>query len=137
MHTLGQNRLIQASYVPDACSCMKNAQPPVSSTDVLLVLCTCPDNNVAETLAKTLVEKRLAACVNIGSAMQSIYYWQDNVHQDSEVLMMIKSTIQAWEKLEQTLLELHPYDVPEIIALPVMAGSKDYLNWVGENVCTD
>ncbi len=116
---------------------MKNTQPPVSSTDVLLVLCTCPDNTVAQTLAKTLVEKRLAACVNISSAIQSVYYWQGDVHQDNEVLMMIKSTLQAWEKLEQTLLELHPYDVPEIIALPVMAGSKDYLNWVGENVCTD
>lgn len=116
---------------------MKNAQPPVSSTDVLLVLCTCPDNTVAQTLAQTLVEKRLAACVNISGAVQSIYYWQGKVCQDSEVLMMIKSTIPAWKKLEQTLLELHPYDVPEIIALPVMAGSIDYLNWVGENICTD
>lgn len=116
---------------------MKNAQPPVSSPDVLLVLCTCPDQKVAEKLAITLVEKKLAACVNINGSVESIYRWQGSVHQDQEVLMMIKTTNNCWKKLEQTLLELHPYDVPEIIAMPIVAGSKDYLEWVGENVCVD
>lgn len=116
---------------------MKNAQAPVLSSNILLVFCTCPDENVAETLAITLVERKLAACVNINKGMQSVYRWQDKIHQDREVLLMIKTTENCWNKLEQTLLELHPYDVPEIIAMPIVAGSKDYLSWVGENVCTD
>ncbi|WP_457667305.1 divalent-cation tolerance protein CutA [Thiolapillus sp.] len=116
---------------------MKNTEIPVSTPELLLVLCTCPDENVAVQLAQTLVKKRLAACVNINSAIQSVYRWQGEIRQDKEVLLMIKTTTNGWEKLEQTLLELHPYDVPEIIAMPICAGSKDYLDWVGENICTD
>jgi len=116
---------------------MKNTEIPVSTSGLLLVLCTCPDENVAVQLAQTLVKKRLAACVNISGAIKSVYRWQGEIQQDEEVLLMIKTTTNGWAKLEQTLLELHPYDVPEIIAMPISAGSKDYLDWVGENICTD
>jgi len=116
---------------------MKNTEMPVSTPELLLVLCTCPDENTAVQLAQTLVEKRLAACVNINGAIRSVYRWQGEIQQDQEALLMIKTTKNGWAKLEQTLLELHPYDVPEIIAVPISAGSKDYLNWVGENICTD
>ncbi|WP_456417841.1 divalent-cation tolerance protein CutA [Thiolapillus sp.] len=116
---------------------MKNTHSPVSSSDNLLVLCTCPDGNVAEYLANTLVERKLAACVNIAGAIRSVYPWQGKIQQDNEVLLLIKTTAAGWANLEQALLELHPYDVPEIIAMPIVAGSKDYLNWVGENVCID
>ncbi|WP_419600102.1 divalent-cation tolerance protein CutA [Thiolapillus sp.] len=117
---------------------------PVSTPELLLVLCTCPDENTAMQLAQTLVEKRLAACVSFNGAIRSVsvYRWQGEIQQDQEALLMIKTTKNGWAKLEQTLLELHPfelhpYDVPEIIAVPISAGSKDYLNWVGENICTD
>ncbi len=116
---------------------MKNTLSPVSSSDNLLVLCTCPDGNIAQSLAKTLVERKLAACVSIVNAIQSVYCWQGKIHQDTEVLLLIKTTTNGWAALEQALLELHPYDVPEIIAMPIVAGSKDYLSWVGENVCID
>ncbi len=116
---------------------MKNTHTPVSLSDNLLVLCTCPDGNVAEYLAHTLVEKKLAACVSITGTIQSVYSWQGKIQQDTEVLLLIKTTTEGWANLEQALLDLHPYDVPEIIAMPIVAGSKDYLNWVGENVCID
>ncbi|WP_456377790.1 divalent-cation tolerance protein CutA [Thiolapillus sp.] len=116
---------------------MKNTHTPVSSSDNLLVLCTCPEGNVAEYLAQTLVERKLAACVSITSAIQSVYHWQGKIQRDREVLLLIKTTAAGWANLEQALLELHPYDVPEIIAIPIVAGSKDYLSWVGENVCID
>ncbi len=116
---------------------MKQLSSPVSCCESILVLCTCPDNNVAEALALALVERKLAACVNITGSIQSIYRWEDKINKDKEVLLLIKTTQKAWKLLEQTLLELHPYDVPEIIALPIVAGSQDYLSWVGENVCVN
>lgn len=116
---------------------MKQPPSPVSTVELILVLCTCPDNIVAKNLAQALVERKLAACVNIISAIQSIYRWEEEIHMDNEVLLLIKTTKEAWESLEQTLLELHPYDVPEIIAMPITAGTKDYLSWVGENVCAN
>jgi len=116
---------------------MKNTDSPVSSPELLLVLCTCPDEDSARKLAGTLVGKRLAACVTISSTIQSVYRWQGRIQEDREALMMIKTTKAGWARLEQALIELHPYDVPEIIATPIVAGSQNYLNWVGENVCTD
>ncbi|HDK37993.1 MAG TPA: divalent-cation tolerance protein CutA [Thiolapillus brandeum] len=116
---------------------MNDTCTPVSFGDNLTVFCTCPDDSVAQTLALALVEKKLAACVNIINSIKSVYRWQGEIQQDTEVLLTIKTTTNGWGKLQQALLELHPYDVPEIIALPIVAGNKDYLSWVGENVCTD
>ena len=99
-------------------------------SDVLAVLCTCPDAATAERLAGGLVGRRLAACVNILPEIRSIYRWQGETQDDAEVLMIAKTTRCAYAGLEAWLIEHHPYDVPEVLALPVAAGSAAYLEWV-------
>ncbi len=103
-------------------------------TDVLLALSTMPDEAGATALARTLVEERLAACVNILPGIRSIYTWQGELHSDGEVLMMIKTTKARLAALRERLPALHPHDVPELIALPVCDGLPSYLEWV--NQCT-
>ena len=101
-----------------------------SMTDVLTVFCTCPDPATARRLAGGLVERRMAACVNILPEIRSIYRWQGETCDDAEVLMIVKTTRGSYAGLERWLLANHPYDVPEVLALPVAAGSRDYLGWV-------
>lgn len=98
--------------------------------DVLLVLCNTPDAGCARTIARALVERRLAACVNVLSPCQSVYRWQGDIEEAEEVPLLIKTTLQAYPALETTLHALHPYDTPEIIALPLAAGLPAYLGWV-------
>ena len=100
------------------------------TTDVLTVLCTCPDAATARRLAGGLVELRKAACVNILPEIRSIYRWQGETCDDAEVLMIVKTTRGCYADLERWLMDNHPYDVPEVLALPVAAGSDDYLAWV-------
>ena len=100
--------------------------------DVLVVLCTCPDAPTAGRLAGELVERRLAACVNVLPEIRSIYRWHGAIQDDGEALMVVKTTGSAYAQLESWLAEHHPYDVPEILALPVARGSAAYLDWVME-----
>jgi len=102
--------------------------------DHLLVSITTGSSEEAERIAEALVEDRLAACVNIVPAITSIYRWQGEVHRDSEVLLIAKSRPELFESLAARVRELHSYEVPEIIALPIAAGSKAYLNWIDESV---
>jgi len=99
-------------------------------TEVLAVLCTCPDVATARRLAGDLVEQGLAACVNILPEIRSIYRWDGELQDDQEALMVIKTTRIAYAGTESWLLEHHPYAVPEVLALPVEAGSGDYLDWI-------
>ena len=99
-------------------------------TEILTVLCTCPDEATARRLAAGLVERRLAACVNILPEIRSIYRWRGRVQEDGEALMIVKTTRMAYPELEAWLLEHHPYDVPEVLALRAHQGSADYLDWV-------
>ena len=96
----------------------------------LVIYCTCPDQVVAERIATTLVNERLAACVNIVPRITSIYRWQGDVHRDPELLLVIKSRSDVYPALEARIRALHTYDVPEIIALPIQQGSGDYLAWL-------
>lgn len=96
----------------------------------LLCLCTCPDAASAQELAETLVGERLAACVNRLPGVLSTYRWQREVHTDGEELLLIKTTAERFEALKTRLLELHPYELPELIALPVELGHAAYLDWV-------
>jgi periplasmic divalent cation tolerance protein len=98
--------------------------------DVLLVLTNVPDEATAHAIARNVVERRLAACVNVLPAVRSIYQWEGKVEEASEVTMLIKSTPSGYADLEAAIREAHPYDVPEIIAVPVTAGLPAYLNWV-------
>ena len=98
----------------------------------LVVYCTCPDTGVAERIARQLVEKELAACVNLLPQVTSIYQWKGEVEQESEVLLLIKSDAQHFATLEESIKEMHPYEVPEIIGVPVAIGNTDYMNWINQ-----
>jgi periplasmic divalent cation tolerance protein len=100
------------------------------STDFLLVLCTCPDRSAAKVIATALLEERIAACVNHVHGVESMYRWEGRVEHDDEVLLLIKTTRQMFPKLEETIGRLHPYELPEIIGVPLSAGSEAYLNWI-------
>jgi periplasmic divalent cation tolerance protein len=104
------------------------------AADVHVAFCTCPDADVAESLAEALVEARLAACVNILPGVRSIYQWQGRIERDAEALMLIKTTRARLDALVARIRELHPYDVPEVIAHPITAGHVSYLEWVRQ--CT-
>jgi len=107
----------------------------MSVDDSIVVLCTFPSLDKAREIARVIVEKRLAACVNIVSGgVEPIYHWQDRIESDDEFLTLIKSTQACFEELKQTIVELHPHDVPEVIALPIIAGSETYLDWIQANV---
>ncbi|RIX48287.1 MAG: divalent-cation tolerance protein CutA [Rhodocyclales bacterium GT-UBC] len=97
---------------------------------IQLVLTNCPDEACANAIALALVEDRLAACVNILPRVQSVYRWQGAVESASEIPLLIKTTTAGYPALEARLRELHPYEVPEIIALSVSQGLPAYLNWV-------
>ena len=101
--------------------------------DVLLVLSTFPDRGKAQGIAEELVVGRFAACANVASAVDSFYWWKDEVETATEVIVYFKTTAARFDAFEKRLRELHPYDVPEILAFRAEAGSKDYLGWVVEN----
>lgn len=98
--------------------------------DPILVLTNCPDEATANALALAIVEARLAACVNVLPRVQSVYRWQGAVESASEIPLLIKSTADRYPTLEAAIRAGHPYEVPEIIALPITAGWPAYLDWV-------
>ncbi len=98
-----------------------------------LVLVTTSSQLEAEKIAQTLVESKLAACVNI-LPIQSIYSWKGEIHNEPEFQLFIKTDLRHFETLVAKVRELHSYEVPEIIALPIVAGSQPYLNWIDEQV---
>lgn len=99
-------------------------------SDTLVVYCTFPDSNAAAEVARSLVGEHLAACVNLLPEVRSVYRWQDEVCDDPEVLAVIKTAADRFGDLRTRIVELHPYDCPEVIALPVEDGFADYLEWV-------
>jgi periplasmic divalent cation tolerance protein len=100
------------------------------NVDALVVLTTLENQEDGERLATLLLEGGLAACVQILPPMTSIYRWQGAVERASEILLLIKTTRPAYQRLETVIKENHPYQTPEIIALPVQAGLGDYLSWL-------
>lgn len=96
----------------------------------LVTLCTCPSEAVAEQLAAAAVEAGAAACVNIVPGITSVYRWQDRVEKDQEWLLVIKTTTDAYAILEETISRLHPYELPEVIAVPIAKGLPGYLTWI-------
>ena len=99
-------------------------------SQTLLVITNCPDEAAANAIALAVVEAKLAACVNILPRVQSVYRWQGAVESAVEVPLLIKTTSAAYPALEAAIRERHPYDVPEIIALPITTGLPAYLNWL-------
>ena len=102
--------------------------------EVIMVLCNVPDAALAQQIAETLVGEQLAACVNIMAPCRSVYRWQGKLENASEVPLLIKTTAAAYPALQARLLQLHPYEVPEIVALPLAAGLPAYLTWVAAEV---
>jgi periplasmic divalent cation tolerance protein len=100
------------------------------SAEVLVALCTCPDAVVGGHIADALVGEGLAACVNVLPGVTSIYEWKGEIQRDTEVLLLIKTVRARLPELTDRVRELHPYELPEIIALPVRGGLPDYLQWV-------
>ena len=99
-----------------------------------VVLSNCPDTKTAEQIARRLVTDRLAACVNIMPNVSSVYYWQDEIQQDTEVMLIIKSKQSQFAQLASLITELHPYEVVEVIALDIQQGNEPYLNWINNMV---
>ncbi len=101
---------------------------------ILLVVCSLPDGDSAERMAQALVEQGLAACVHIQTAGESVYRWQGQLEKARELTLLIKTTLAAYPALEQAIVALHPYDVPEILAFPATAGLPAYIKWVSDSV---
>ncbi len=102
----------------------------MSAHVVVFVTAGSPEEGRA--IGRALIEERLAACVNIISPVESLYRWQGHVQHDQEVLLIVKTTAAALERLGERVKQLHSYDTPEIIAMPIVAGAEDYLLWIDE-----
>jgi periplasmic divalent cation tolerance protein len=100
----------------------------------LLVLTTVARAEDAERIAEALVERRLAACVNVLPGVRSIYRWKGAVERDEERLLVVKTRADRFDALRDAILTLHPYEVPEVVAVPIEAGSPGYLRWLDESV---
>ncbi|HEX8112024.1 MAG TPA: divalent-cation tolerance protein CutA [Kofleriaceae bacterium] len=100
----------------------------------LVVFSTFPDADTAARIARALVEEQLAACVNVVPAVRSIYRWEGNVCDEAETLAVIKTTAERYAALAARITELHPYQVPEVIALPLADGHPPYLAWLADQV---
>ena len=103
-------------------------------TDKLVVLITTGKMEEAQKIADELVKQRLAACVNIVPQITSVYWWKGEVCHDTEVLLVVKTDRQRFVRLEQAVRNLHSYEIPEVIALPIEAGSQAYLEWMNESL---
>jgi periplasmic divalent cation tolerance protein len=100
-------------------------------TDPIVVLITAPSKEVGKQIARALLEQELAACVNIISSIDSLYTWEGKICNDEEVLLVVKSRAELFEnQLVPAVQAIHPYQVPEIIALPIKMGAKSYLDWI-------
>ena len=104
--------------------------PALADPPAIVVLCSCPDSSVALDIAREVVTQGLAACVNRLAPVVSVYLWEGQLREDCEQLLLIKTTPARYEALEMRLKALHPYEIPEIIAIPVVAGSSQYLTWL-------
>lgn len=106
----------------------------IAELPVSIALVTAPAQDVAERIVRALVEERLAACGNIVPGITSIYRWEGAIQQETEVLIVLKTTRACVARLIARVKDLHPYDVPEVLALPVTAGLEAYAAWVAANV---
>ncbi|MDJ0845653.1 divalent-cation tolerance protein CutA [Crocosphaera sp.] len=100
----------------------------------IVVLTTTSNKEDAEEIAKTLLTKKLAGCVQILGPISSHYYWKDQLCQEQEWMCLIKSDQNTYQTLENTIQEIHPYEVPEIISLPILEGNQGYFNWLNRQI---
>jgi periplasmic divalent cation tolerance protein len=103
-------------------------------TDLQIVLCTTPDRETAELIAGTLVSEQLAACVNILPGVTSMYRWHGTIEQNEELLLIIKTSRSVWPMLVAQIQALHPYELPEIVAVPIKTGEAEYIQWLENSI---
>jgi periplasmic divalent cation tolerance protein len=103
-------------------------------TDKIVILSTCSTEEEAERLARALLDARLAACVNVVPRVRSFYRWKGQVEDAAECLLVIKSSRPMFDALRSALVEAHSYEVPEVVALPILDGAPEYLQWLHENL---
>lgn len=111
--------------------------PAMINSSALLVLTNCPDQASADALAAALVELRLAACVNVLAPCRSVYRWQGKVENAEEVPLLIKTTAERYAALEAEICARHPYELPEIVAIPIERGLPAYLQWLSDETRPD
>ena len=102
--------------------------------NILIIFVTCATSGEARRIAARILEKRLGACANIMRGVESRFWWKGRIDNAREVLLMVKTTAVNFKKIEKEVKRLHSYDVPEIIAVPIVAGSREYLEWIKGNV---
>jgi periplasmic divalent cation tolerance protein len=100
--------------------------------DYIIIMVTAPDVEAAQRLARTLVSSKQAACVSILPDISSLYWWQDRLTEDKEVMLLVKTRASLFDEIADHVKASHPYQTPEIIALPIVAGSPEYLSWISE-----
>ncbi len=100
----------------------------------IIILITAKDKKEADKIAQALIKNKLAACVNILPGVQSLFWWQGKVDQAKEALLVVKSRKEKFAKIAKLVKSVHSYDVPEIIAIPIVSGFKPYLNWIDESI---
>ncbi len=105
----------------------------MAATEAIVVLVTAPTPERAAEIARALVQERLAACGNVVPGLRSIYRWEGKVQEDEEALLVLKTVRARFEALRERVLALHPYEVPEVIALPIQAGHDAYLRWLADS----
>jgi len=98
--------------------------------DYIMVLTTCNSSETSSLIAEALISNKLAACVNIIKGVESVYQWHGKIEHDKEILLIIKTRESLFSRVEQMIQELHSYELPEIIAVPIKTGEKNYLNWI-------
>ncbi len=106
-------------------------------TDKIVLLSTCANEEDGARLARALVDARVAACVNIVPSVRSFYRWKGAVEDAAECLLVIKSSRSLFQALRAVLEKAHPYELPELVALPIVDGAPNYLNWLGDNLGTE
>jgi periplasmic divalent cation tolerance protein len=103
------------------------------SVNQLVILCTVPDRGSGERIARSLVQERLAGCVNLVPGVVSTFRWEGEVKEEQELLMIIKTAAGRFEAVREAIIKLHPYDIPEVIALPITEADPKYIAWLTEN----
>ena len=126
------SKLSKKTTIELRCVSDKSAQ---KASDMLVVMTTMPNSKSAQKMASDLVGKKLAACVSILEKVTSIYYWKGKVEKSREVLLLIKIRNAHWKATQKFMLSQHPYELPELVALPVTHGSKKYLDWIEPKNC--
>ena len=127
----GKRRMVEEDTIPE--EARRNAEE-LAEEGFIVALTTAPDARVARRIAQTVVEERLAACVNIVGPMKSVFRWNDGVEQVTEHLLVMKTTVDCTPALGARIEELHPYETPEFLSLPAVGGVQAYLEWIVNSV---